>query len=477
MGAKTSGARTDTGSGSPKHDRYVDAVRAIALLAVVFGHWIATLPRTDGAEVVGTDHLLHLWSPAASITWVWQVVPLFVFVSAAVAAPSAARITDGERPLGGWWASRALRLVRPTLTYLAVLAALVMVGWLVPAVGNLVEVFDASLTVHLWFLVMLLAVQLLLPAAIAAHRRFGLGAIAALAGSVAVIDLVRAFVASGDAGWGRIGEQVVSGPMWVAIPNLLLVWLVPQQLGVAWASGRFSGVRAGAVMFGIGVVWLTLTTTVGYPVAMIGGDLDSSNVLPPTFALLGVMWLQTGVTLLIERPARRLLQVPPVWRTIKWLGLLGMPLYLWHKLAEVPAAALAAWTGWSIDVGSPGDPGFWAGRGWWILWCAAAVVPVLAGVVAFELRRRTDVLPIGVRARVVGGGAATIVGIAVAVAFGAVPGALIGVVLVAVASWTLRVHPSDAPDAADGDRVDAGPADAEPLTARPRPSADEPRSV
>src|SRR5690606_6722775 len=72
------GPDVDTTQAAPArtHDRYIDAVRALALLAVVFGHWVATLPRTRGAEVIGTDHLLHLWSPAASITWIWQVVPL-----------------------------------------------------------------------------------------------------------------------------------------------------------------------------------------------------------------------------------------------------------------------------------------------------------------------------------------------------------------------------------------------------------------
>lgn len=466
--------RLGTEAPASTHDRYIDAVRAIALLAVVFGHWIATLPRTDGPEIVGTDHLLHLWSPAASITWIWQVVPLFVFVSAAVATTSAARITDGERPLSGWWASRALRLVRPTLTYLAVLAVLVVVGWFVPVVGDLVGVFDASLTVHLWFLVMLLAVQFLLPAAIAAHRRFGLGAVAALALAVLGVDLVRALGSPVDAGWGRVGEVVVGGPIWFALPNLLLAWLVPQQLGVAWSSGRFGGPRAGIAMLAIAGVWLTVTTNLGYPVAMIGGDLDTgSNVLPPTFALLGVMWLQTGVTLLIERPARRLLDVGSVWRAVRWLGLLGMPLYLWHKLAEVPAAALAAWTGWAIDVGSPGDPGFWAGRGWWLLWCTLAVVPVLAGVVAFELRRRRDVRPSTLRRGVVVGGIAAILGLAVATAFGATPGAVIAVVLVALASWTLRARPT-AGGRGEISPPSGGPAHEEPLVAE-SPRQREPR--
>jgi peptidoglycan/LPS O-acetylase OafA/YrhL len=45
-----------------QRDRYPDALRAVALLVVVFGHWIATLPRISDGHLVDTDHLLQIWA-------------------------------------------------------------------------------------------------------------------------------------------------------------------------------------------------------------------------------------------------------------------------------------------------------------------------------------------------------------------------------------------------------------------------------
>lgn len=156
---------------------------------------------------------------------------------------------------------------------------------------------------------------------------------------------------------------------------------------------------------------------------MVGGDpVGGTNLLPPTQALIGVMWRQIG-------------------GTVALLSALSMPLYLWHKLAELPAAWLGEILGAPIDAGVPGTAGFWWGRLWWLLLCTVMVAPVLAGVVALESRRRRDV-PVTTRRRSAWlRGAALIIGIAAALVFGARPGAILGLVGVASASWTLRDHP------------------------------------
>ena len=109
-------------------DRYPDALRAGALLVVVFGHWVATLPRLADGRMVATEHLLTVWELAGVLTWFVQVVPLFVFVSAAVSADGAARRLSERSSQLAWWAGRALGLARPTVTYLAVLSVLVLVS-------------------------------------------------------------------------------------------------------------------------------------------------------------------------------------------------------------------------------------------------------------------------------------------------------------------------------------------------------------
>ena len=423
----------------PERDRYPDALRAGALLVVVFGHWIATLPRLDDGRMVATEHLLTVWDGAGVATWFVQVVPLFVFVSAAVSTDGTARrIAAGERQLH-WWAGRALALARPAVTYLAVLTVLAIVA--VVTGGRLLGPLDLSLTVHLWFLLMLLVVQALLPLSVRLDARFGLGAVGLLLVLAVMIDVVRGGVLL-PTHVLDLGGRVLAGPDEIGWLNGIVVWLLPQQLGIAWRRGRFGGRRVGLGLIGLGFAWLAAAVASGYPVAMVGVDLEGrSNLLPPTLALVGVMWLQVGVVLLGERAARRALANRRVDRVVRVMGSLGMALYLWHKLAELPAAWLGELIGAPIDLGNPGDPGFWWGRLVWLVLCVVMVTPVMAGVIAFETRRKPKVPSTTVTWAIAGGGAALFAGIAAALLLGARPGAIIGLVGVAVASALLRSWP------------------------------------
>ena len=251
------------------------------------------------------------------------------------------------------------------------------------------------------------------------------------------LDALRAGVASlDDVRW--LGRRVAHNPPGIAWINMLVVWLIPQQLGIAWKRGRFRGVMAGAGLLMLGALWLVLAMASGYPVAMVGVTLAGNNMLPPTLALIGVMLLQAGAVLLFEPLARRLLAGRTLARVIAVLGALGMPLYLWHKLAELPAAWLGERLGLPIDAGMPGEPGFWLGRAGWIVLCLLMVAPVIALVVRFELQRDRDVPAADRRERIVLGGAALYIGLAAALVLGVWPGAVVGLVAVGLASWGLR---------------------------------------
>jgi hypothetical protein len=427
------------GTAVPERDRYPDALRAAALLVVVIGHWLATLPRLDQGRMVETEHLLVVWQQAGVFTWLVQVVPLFVFVSAAVSAIGVRRrLSDGHRQLH-WWAGRALALARPTVTYLSVLAAVAVLSHTLG--GRFLAPFNHSLTIHLWFLLMLLGVQALLPLSVRADRRLGLRAVVLLVVIAALIDLLRARPGS-PSDLLRLGTLATDHATLLGWVNLLVVWLLPQQLGIAWRQGRFAGTGTGFALIALGLVWLGATVGSGYPLAMVDGEVGGrSNLLPPTLALVGVMWLQVGTVLACEAPARRLLARRPIRRAVAILGALGMPLYLWHKFAELPAAWLGERLGAPIDAGVPGEAGFWWGRLVWLLLCLLMVTPVMAAVVAFEMRRRRDIVSATAGRAVLGGGAALFAGILASMALGALPGALIGLVGVAAASWLLRVHP------------------------------------
>ncbi|MEE4305070.1 MAG: acyltransferase [Wenzhouxiangella sp.] len=421
-----------------RRDLYPDALRALALLVVVFGHWFATLPRLEAGRLAATDHLLDAWIPAAFLTWAVQVVPLFVFVSAAVSTPGVAhRLHRGHSQLQ-WWGGRALRLARPTVTYMAALTLLVALASITG--GRVLGTFEGSLTVHLWFLVMLLTVQALLPLSVEADRRFGLGAVLGLIVLAALLDILRAG-AFWPTQWPALGARVTGSEGGIGWLNAFVVWLLPQQLGIAWKRERFRGAITGLLLFVLGAVWLLGSILSGYPVGMIGEDLDgNSNMLPPTLALIGVMWLQVGLVLLCERPARWLLDRERLAGIVAFLGAFGMPLYLWHKLAELPAAWLGEKIGAPIDAGIPGDPGFWSGRLWWLGLCLLMAVPVLAIVAWIETRRRTTIPHTDSVPAILAGGTLLFAGLVAALVLGAIPGAVIGLVGVSASSQLLRRH-------------------------------------
>ena len=440
----------------PGHrDQYPDALRAGALLVVVFGHWIATLPRLEEGRLVATDHLLWIWEPAGALTWLIQVVPLFVFVSAAVSTEGVVRRLDQGQHQLHWWAGRALGLARPTVTYMAALAVFALIALYTG--GRLLGPFNHSLTVHLWFLIMLLSVQALLPMSVLADRRYGLKAALLLIALAALADMLRAGVrAPGDL--RALGSLVTSTSGGIGWVNALLVWLLPQQLGIAWKRGLFGGAGVGLLILLGGLAWLAASVASGYPVAMIGGNLEgNNNVLPPTLAFVGVILLQVGAVLLFERPARWLLDRRKAARAVAVLGALGMPLYLWHKLAELPAAWLGERIGAPIDAGIPGEPGFWAGRLCWLALCVLMVAPVMAAVVSFELRRKREVAQATGTAAILAGGAALFAGLITSVAVGTLPGAFVGLAGVAAASWLLRARPQPGGNSHDGPcRLKAG---------------------
>src|SRR5699024_8180205 len=254
--------------------------------------------------------------------------------------------------------------------------------------GRVLGAFGGSLTIHVWFLVMLLAGQALLPAGVTVDRRFGLSAAVALIALAAAVDILRAG-AFWPAQWASLGARVTATEGGIGWLNALFVWLLPQQLGIAWKRRRFRGALAGLGLLALGAAWLIAAVKSGYPVGMVGLDFEgNSNMLPPTLALIGVMWLQVGLVLLCEKPARWLLDRERLAGIVAFLGAFGMPLYLWHKLAELPAAWLGEKLGAPIDAGTPGDPGFWSGRLWWLGLCLLMVVPVLAIVAWIETHRR-----------------------------------------------------------------------------------------
>src|SRR5690349_18658817 len=102
----------------PDRDRAVDALRAIAILGVVLGHWLVTALIFGDGPVQGASPLRYL--PALTpISWILQTLAIFFLVGGQVAAVSWSR---GTVPYEQWVAKRLTRLFRPVIVVLAVWA-------------------------------------------------------------------------------------------------------------------------------------------------------------------------------------------------------------------------------------------------------------------------------------------------------------------------------------------------------------------
>ena len=83
-------------------DRAVDALRALAILGVVLGHWLVTALVADGGALHAASPLRHMpW--LAPISWVFQTLAVFFLVGGALlvlvdvaAGQAAARQSDAN---------------------------------------------------------------------------------------------------------------------------------------------------------------------------------------------------------------------------------------------------------------------------------------------------------------------------------------------------------------------------------------------
>ncbi|GAB2493842.1 acyltransferase family protein [Nocardiopsis aegyptia] len=349
---------------TPAHrDRYIDFLRAVAISLVVLGHWLAAVIVADDGGVRGDNALAHLdW--AQSLTWFFQVMPVFFLVGgyANAASMDAHRRRGGDGP--GWFLGRTDRLLRPTTAFLAVLWTTALAARLlgVPPEPLGLGVWAAS--IPLWFLAAYLGVVLCAPAMDHLHRRHGLTVPAVLVLAVLALDGLRL-----GAGLPLVGQA-----------NHLLVWLALHQLGFVWRD-RWTEARPGvpAALAAGGVGALVLLTAVGpYPASMVdvpGADLG--NTSPPTFALLVLGLTQAALVVAVAAPVRRALRRRGPWTAVIAVNAVVLTLFLWHMTAAVLTGALVYGTG--LFPQPPVDSAAWVlMRIPWLL----AVLPVLLVLVA-----------------------------------------------------------------------------------------------
>ncbi|MFJ8741284.1 acyltransferase [Embleya sp. NPDC127516] len=339
-------------------EREVDGLRAIAILGVVFGHWIVTGVYA-GADHWQTDSPLRRLPDYAPVTWLLQPLAVFFLVGGYVAARSHAR-ADRYRP---WARRRMIRLGRPIAALLAVwTVATALLADFVP--GDTLHTLGKLVLSPLWFVLVYAGLTALTPLVVRLGR---VGPVLAI-GTVVLVDLTR-FAADGPAAVG-----------WV---NVLAGWLVPYSLGVLWAGPHRARIeRLGAPLLVAGALACAgLIRYCGYPVSMVGVPGQAiSNLNPPTVAAVAFGLAQCGLALLVRAPLRRALsRRPGIWAAVALINLSAMTVFLWHQSAMLAVTSVGIGLGGLTGLGTAPDGLPWiAARIGWMSAFAAVLLALWA---------------------------------------------------------------------------------------------------
>ncbi|WP_067814284.1 acyltransferase family protein [Actinomadura kijaniata] len=310
---------------TPAHrDRAVDALRALAILGVVLGHWLVTAFTATGPDGMRVASPLRTMPELTPVSWLFQTLAVFFLVGGYGAA-------KGLRPGGSrrrWAGRRLARLARPVpfllLAWVPLTAALAWAGLDGDTLRRMVKLVLSPL----WFLAVYGVLVAATPLVAAAWRRVGVWLPVAAVAATAALDLA------------RFG---LGGPEWIGWPTVLTGWLVPFSLGVAWADGAFRGRRAAVGLLAGGTVaTAALVLGAGYPAAMVGvPGAPVSNLNPPTLAAVAFGLAQTGAALLLRGPLTRWTCRPRAWAAVATANLAAMTIFLWHQSGMMLVTAAA----------------------------------------------------------------------------------------------------------------------------------------
>jgi fucose 4-O-acetylase-like acetyltransferase len=299
---------------------FIDAVRAIAVVAVVLGHWLVTSLVDTPTGMVIDSPLRHL-PELTPVSWVLQTLGLFFFVGGYAAAHS-------QTP----FLTRLKQLALPTMLMLGCWAA-VLFGLTMRGVdqGTAYNI-GYLVTTPLWFF----GVYLVL---------------------LALKQVVRTL---DEYSWG------VLVPIALVLVLPYAVWWAAWQLGYALARRRIPGpplLVAGVLGYAL------LTTFGGYPASAVGIPGDAvSNLNPPNYATLALALAQIGLVLTIAPLLTRLGTAKPV----RWLNKRALGIFLTHQSALITVTlAVSAWGPLPGLQQPPDHPGWVWQRLLWLPVCAA----------------------------------------------------------------------------------------------------------
>ncbi|WP_405934409.1 acyltransferase [Streptomyces longwoodensis] len=361
-----------------ERDRYVDFLRAWAIVLVVVGHWVITGLERHPDGTLGAPELLATVPWTQWLTLGFQIMPLFFLAGGHAAAGSWERARARGGSAAGWVGRRAVRLLLPVGVYCGLVLTGLGVASLAGVDRGTLALVGWAMAMQFWFLPVYLLLSALTPVLYAAHRRWGVWVPVGM-GVVAVgvswgTASGLSIGAGADLGAGSLSVADAFGSL-----NYVLVWGVVYQLGFCWRDRLLGGSpwAGGALALGGGAAFAALVGAGPFPVSLIlVTGQDPSNTNPPSAAMLTWSVGQVGLALLAAPAVRRWLERERVWRGVGRLGGLSMTLYLWHMLPVLVVAAAFYLPGLAPRPAF-GSAAWWAWRVPWLVVLGA----VLAGVV------------------------------------------------------------------------------------------------
>lgn len=352
-------------------DRFMDLIRLGSLLVIVAGHWLGIVPSVHGGVIAGVmvyDQDPSYW-PA---TWLFDTLPLFFFVGGFANAISFRRLRDSGR-ISEFRSRRLVRLLTPTLVFIGVWlvieAALTMLD--VGGAGPLRGMRWGFMTpfAPLWFLAVYLVVVLLVPFTLRLHEKLGLLVPAAMVVSVLAVDLL----AFGLHHPGFLGI------------NIVLVWLLPNQIGYFYADGRMQRVPArlwAGIAAGLLVLLVVLTSLPWYGRNLLDNGVTVIGITAPTMPFVVLSMFAIAVVMGARNLLERLLDTPAAGAVVARFTPLAMTVFLWHMTSYFVAVGLLA----AIPIPFPSGPDmtWWLERPLFLLLSTALLLPLMLLFGRFE---------------------------------------------------------------------------------------------
>ena len=354
-------------------DRYVDFLRALSIMVVVFGHWLAAVVVwRDGT--IGGHNALDVVDGMWALTWVLQVMPLFFFVGGFANLKTWRAMRARGADYTEYLQARVVRLMKPTAIFIAFWMVLTFVlenFTALPADG--LRAATQLMGGPLWFLGVYLVVVTVAPVMVVLHERLRITSLVGLGVAAATIDVARiAFDVPG-----------------IGFLNFAIVWMFVHQLGFFYADGTFErkSRKFFAVLTTAGFTGLVALTNVGvYSRSMVGvGDDAVSNNAPPSVCICFLAMTMIGAAMLARPATTRILMRRRVWAATIGVNTVIMTAYLWHLSALVLAVLVIYPLGWPQP--DAGTLAWWALRPLWLAILALFLIPFVAALGRFERPR------------------------------------------------------------------------------------------